>query len=221
MTAEQIAPTRTDRRRERTRNALLGAARKFLSEGQSAVSIKEITDAADVGFGSFYNHFDSKEQLFDEAVQSALKVYNEMRDHIVARYDDPAEIFAVSFRLTGRLQRQLPEMVRVVLHSGMGVMLRDQGLAPSARQDIIAAQEAGRFEPMDPDLAIMAAGGTLLGLLQLLDAKPDADAAALADEMTYRALRMFGMNKRSAQRLSSAPLPELPTNPDLPLQTGA
>ncbi|MET9211709.1 MULTISPECIES: TetR/AcrR family transcriptional regulator [unclassified Nocardia] len=220
MTAEQIAPTRTDRRRERTRNALLGAARKFLSEGQSAVSIKEITDAADVGFGSFYNHFDSKEQLFDEAVQSALKVYNEMRDHIVARYDDPAEIFAVSFRLTGRLQRQLPEMVRVVLHSGMGVMLRDQGLAPSARQDIIAAQEAGRFEPMDPDLAIMAAGGALLGLLQLLDATPDADAAALADEMTYRALRMFGMNKRSAQRLSSAPLPELPTNPDLPLQTG-
>ncbi|GAD85900.1 TetR/AcrR family transcriptional regulator [Nocardia asteroides] len=220
MTAEQTAPTRTDRRRERTRNALLGAARKFLSEGQSAVSIKEITDAADVGFGSFYNHFDSKEQLFDEAVQSALKVYNEMRDHIVARYDDPAEIFAVSFRLTGRLQRQLPEMVRVVLHSGMGVMLRDQGLAPSARQDIIAAQEAGRFEPMDPDLAIMAAGGALLGLLQLLDAKPDADAAALADEMTYRALRMFGMNKRSAERLSSAPLPELPTNPDLPLQTG-
>ncbi|MFD5178241.1 TetR/AcrR family transcriptional regulator [Nocardia sp. NPDC058379] len=221
MTAEQTAPTRTDRRRERTRNALLGAARKFLSEGQSAVSIKEITDAADVGFGSFYNHFDSKEQLFDEAVQSALKVYNEMRDHIVARYDDPAEIFAVSFRLTGRLQRQLPEMVRVVLHSGMGVMLRDQGLAPSARHDIIAAQEAGRFEPMDPDLAIMAAGGALLGLLQLLDAKPDADAAALADEMTYRALRMFGMNKRAAERLSSAPLPELPTNPDLPLQTGA
>ncbi|MGW6621995.1 TetR/AcrR family transcriptional regulator [Nocardia sp. NPDC055002] len=221
MTAEQTAPTRTDRRKERTRKALLGAARKFLSEGQSAVSIKEITDAADVGFGSFYNHFDSKEQLFDEAVQSALKVYNEMRDHIVARYDDPAEIFAVSFRLTGRLQRQLPEMVRVVLHSGMGVMLRDQGLAPSARQDIIAAQEAGRFEPMDPDLAIMAAGGTLLGLLQLLDADPDADAAALADEMTYRALRMFGMNKRSAQRLSSAPLPELPTNPDLLLQADA
>ncbi|WP_316575029.1 TetR/AcrR family transcriptional regulator [Nocardia canadensis] len=220
MTAEQITPTRTDRRRERTRNALLGAARKFLSEGRSAVSIKEITDAADVGFGSFYNHFDSKEQLFDEAVQSALQVYSEMRDHIVARYDDPAEIFAVSFRLTGRLQRQLPEMVRVVLHSGMGVILRDQGIAPRARREIIAAQEAGRFEPMDPDLAIMAAGGMLLGLLQMLDASPDADAAALADQMTYRALRMFGMNKRSAQHLSSGPLPELPVGPDLLMATG-
>ncbi|MFE3442587.1 TetR/AcrR family transcriptional regulator [Nocardia sp. NPDC059180] len=220
MTAEQTTPTRTDRRRERTRNALLGAARKFLSEGKSSVSIKEITDAADVGFGSFYNHFDSKEQLFDEAVRSALNVYSTMRDQVVARYDDPAEVFAVSFRLTGRLQRRLPEMVRVVLHSGMGVMLRDEGLAPRARQDIVAAQEAGRFEPMDPDLAVMAAGGTLLGLLQLLDADPNADAATLADDMTYRALRMFGVNKRTAQRLSSGPLPQLPADPDLPLGVG-
>ncbi|MET8778860.1 helix-turn-helix domain-containing protein [Nocardia sp. NPDC050713] len=210
MTTEPVVRNRVDRRRERTRNALLGAARKFLSEGRSAVSIQEITDAADVGFGSFYNHFESKEQLFDEAVRSALQVYSEMRDAIVALYDDPAEVFAVSFRLTGRLQRQIPEMVKVVLNSGMSIMLRDEGLAPRARRDIIAAQEAGRFEPMDPDLAVMAAGGSLLGLLQLLDAKPDADADALSDEMAFQMLRMFGMNKRAAQKLTSTELPPLP-----------
>ncbi len=77
----------------------------------------------------------------------------------------------------------------------------------------MAAQEAGRFEPMNPDLAIMAAGGVLLGLLQLLDAQPEADAAALTDETTFHMLRMFGMNKRTAQRLSSSPLPP---QPDLP-----
>ncbi|WP_228800842.1 TetR/AcrR family transcriptional regulator [Nocardia terpenica] len=210
MTAESGARNRTDRRRERTRNALLDSARKFLSEGRSAVSIQEITDAADVGFGSFYNHFTSKQQLLDEAVRSALQVYSELRDGIVELYDDPAEVFTVSFRMTGRLQRQIPEMVRVVLNSGMSIMLREQGLAPRARHDIIAAQQAGRFEPMDPDVAVMAAGGALLGLLQLLDARPDADAAALTDEMTYHVLRMFGMTKRSAQKLTSAELPPLP-----------
>ncbi|MFD0360282.1 TetR/AcrR family transcriptional regulator [Nocardia sp. GCM10030253] len=210
MAAEPVARNRIDRRRERTRNALLGAARKFLSEGRSAVSIQEITDAADVGFGSFYNHFESKDQLFDEAVRSVLQVYSEMRDGIVALYDDPAEVFAVSFRMTGRLQRQVPEMVRVLLHSGMSVLLRDEGLAPRARRDIIAAQEAGRFEPMDPDMAIMAAGGALLGLLQLLDARPDADAGALTDDMTFHVLRMFGMNKRSAQKLTTTALPPQP-----------
>ncbi|MFF3570557.1 TetR/AcrR family transcriptional regulator [Nocardia jiangxiensis] len=210
MAAEPAVRNRIDRRRERTRNALLGAARKFLSEGRSAVSIQEITDAADVGFGSFYNHFDSKDQLFDEAVRSILQIYSEMRDGIVALYEDPAEVFAVSFRMTGRLQRQIPEGVRVILHSGMPVLLRDEGLAPRARRDIIAAQEASRFEPMDPDIAIMAAGGALLGLLQLLDATPDADAGALTDEMTFRVLRMFGMNKRAAQKLVSTELPPQP-----------
>ncbi|WP_067904990.1 TetR/AcrR family transcriptional regulator [Nocardia vaccinii] len=210
MTAEPVVGNRIDRRRERTRNALLGAARKFLSEGRSAVSIQEITDAADVGFGSFYNHFTSKEQLFDEAVRSVLRVYSEMRDGIVAAYDDPAEVFAVSFRMTGRMQRRIPEGIRVILNSGTSILLRDEGLAPRARRDIIAAQEQGRFEPMDPDMAIMAAGGALLGLLQLLDARPDADAGALADEMTFHMLRMFGMNKRTARKLSSGELPPLP-----------
>ncbi|WP_433725507.1 TetR/AcrR family transcriptional regulator [Nocardia sp. CA-129566] len=208
--AEPVARNRIDRRRERTRNALLGAARKFLSEGRSAVSIQEITDAADVGFGSFYNHFSSKDELFDEAVRSVLQVYSEMRDDIVALYDDPAEVFAVSFRMTGRLQRQIPEGVRVILNSGTSVLLRDEGLAPRARRDIIAAQEAGRFDPMDPDMAIMAAGGALLGLLQLLDAQPEADAGALTDEMTFHVLRMFGMNKRAAEKLTTKALPPQP-----------
>ncbi|WP_433722649.1 TetR/AcrR family transcriptional regulator [Nocardia sp. CA-129566] len=210
MTSEPVVRNRIDRRRERTRNALLGAAQKFLAEGRSAVSVQEITDAAGVGFGSFYNHFDSKEQLFDQAVRSALEVYSQLRDDIVAVYEDPAEVFAVSLRMTGRLQRQFPEVVRVILHSGMSILLSDEGLAARARRDIIAAQEAGRFEPMDPDKAVMAVGGALLGLLQLLDAEPDADAAALTDEMTFHMLRMFGMDERTAQRLSASLLPPQP-----------
>lgn len=210
MPTDPATVTRTDRRKARTRNALLAAARKFLAEGRSSVSIQEITDAADVGFGTFYNHFDTKDQLFDEAVQATLNLYSALRDEIVARYDDPAEVFAVSFRMTGRLQRQVPEMVRVLLNSGMSILLREEGLRPRARRDIIAAQEAGRFEPMDPDLALMSAGGALLGLLQLLDAGPELDAAELSDAMTYRVLRMFGMTKRAAEKLSSGPLPPQP-----------
>ncbi|UUZ58212.1 TetR/AcrR family transcriptional regulator [Nocardioides sp. B-3] len=145
MTTTAEAPTRVDRRKERTRNALLGAARQFLSEGRTSVSIQEITDAADVGFGSFYNHFESKEALFRAAVDSTLQAYAVLRDAVVAEYDDPAEVFSVSFRMTGRLQRQVPEMVRVLLHEGMRILTYDEGLAPRARRDIAAAQEAGRF----------------------------------------------------------------------------
>ena len=206
----EASPSRVDRRKQRTRDALLGAARQLLAEGRTNVSIQEITDAADVGFGSFYNHFESKEALFDAAVQSTVEDWALLRDQIVAGYDDPAEVFAVSFRMVGRLQRQAPELARALLNSGVSVLTRDQGLAPRARRDIIAARNAGRFDVGDADVALMAVGGAMLGLLQWLEEHPGADAAALSDEMAERVLRLLGLTEREAQKLCARPLPSQP-----------
>ena len=53
------APTqqanRLDRRKARTRAALIRAAQTLIAEGRTNVPILEITQAADVGMGSFYN----------------------------------------------------------------------------------------------------------------------------------------------------------------------
>ena len=60
--------SRLDRRKARTRQALIDAAVRLIAEGRGdRASIQEITEAADIGFGSFYNHFDSKDQLFQTA----------------------------------------------------------------------------------------------------------------------------------------------------------
>ncbi len=140
------------------------------------MSIQQITDAADVGFGTFYNHFESKEALFEAAVADVLDTYAALRDELVAGYDDPAEVFAVSFRMTGRLQRQVPAMVKVLLNEGVGILLRDRGLAPRAVHDIRRARRGRSLRHRERQLGLMAAGGALLGLLQLLDSDPDADA---------------------------------------------
>ena len=50
---------RLERRKQRTRAALIQAAQALIAEGRLNVPILEITQAADVGMGSFYNHFDS------------------------------------------------------------------------------------------------------------------------------------------------------------------
>ncbi|MFA6298683.1 MAG: hypothetical protein WC642_05920 [Nocardioides sp.] len=83
-------------------------------------------------------------------------------------------------------------------------------LAPRARKDIEAAVEAGRFDIENAQLGLMAAGGALLGLLQLLDADREADAAMLTDQMTARVLRAFGMTKREAEKLCARPMPPQP-----------
>lgn len=56
--AEGCRERRGTRRKQETRARLLHAALLLLSEKNiERVAINEITEAADVGFGSFYNHF--------------------------------------------------------------------------------------------------------------------------------------------------------------------
>ena len=53
--------SRLDRRKARTRQALIDAAVRLIAEGRGErASIQEITDEADIGFGSFYNHFEEQ-----------------------------------------------------------------------------------------------------------------------------------------------------------------
>ncbi|MFE3858029.1 hypothetical protein ACFXPN_43700 [Streptomyces griseorubiginosus] len=50
--AEETAPRRLDRRRERTRNALVCAAQRLPAERRTDVALQETTELADVGVGS-------------------------------------------------------------------------------------------------------------------------------------------------------------------------
>jgi AcrR family transcriptional regulator len=96
--------TRLDRRKARTRRALLDAARALIVErGTTDMSIQEITERAGVGFGSFYNHFTSKSELFEAAVAEVLEEHGRLLDQMTAGIDDPAEVFAVSLRATAHL----------------------------------------------------------------------------------------------------------------------
>lgn len=204
------SPRRPDPRRARTRAALIAAGRRLLAERRTAVSVQEITSEAGVGFGSFYNHFDSKEELFAEAVASTLDAWGRMRDVVVEGIDDPAEVFATSFRMLGRMQRELPELVRVLLNQGMSVLLTDCGLRPRALADLRRGIETGRFSVPDADMALMMSGGALLGLMQLLDADADLDSAQVSDDYVRHVLLMLGLDAGEADRLVALPLPPPP-----------
>lgn len=202
-------PNRLDRRKARTRAALVQAAQAFIAAGQVNVPILEITQAADVGLGSFYNHFDSKEQLFEAAVEDALDAYGAVLDEHSVGLDDPAEAFAQSFRLTGRLHRRQPELSKVLLRSALTLASSDRGLAPRARRDLESAARAGRFSIRDPDLALAIVAGAALCLAQLLHDHPDRDDAESADLITEDLLRMFGLPADQAHQISRQPLPDL------------
>ena len=80
--------------------------------------------------------------------------------------DDPAETFACSFRLTGRLFRRRPQESQILLVSGMNLMSSERGLGRARSATSKTAAAAGRFTVDDPTLALAVAGGALLGLGQ-------------------------------------------------------
>jgi Tetracyclin repressor-like, C-terminal domain len=175
--------SRQQQRKERTRAALVRAAQALLAAGKTDVPIVEITQAADVGMGSFYNHSEG--------------------------LDDPAEVFACRFRLTGRLHRRQPQLSKVILHNALALAYCDCGLAPRARHDLDAAVQAGRFNVVDPELALAVVVGAVLCLGQLLHDQPDRDDAQATDQVTEDLLRMLGVPAAEARRIRLLPLPDL------------
>jgi AcrR family transcriptional regulator len=200
---------RLERRKQRTRAALIQAAQAFLAAGKSNVPVLEITQAADVGMGSFYNHFDSKEELFEAAVDEVLDNHGALLDRLTAPIDDPAETFACSFRLTGRLFRRRPQESRILIVNGLNMMTSERGLGPRALRDIELAAAAGRFTVEDPKLALAVATGALLGLGKLLHEEPERDEAAAVDRVAEDVLRLFGLAADEAHEICGRPLPDI------------
>jgi AcrR family transcriptional regulator len=203
-----VVPSRLERRKARTRAALIKAAQSFIAAGRLNVPVLEITQAADVGMGSFYNHFETKEELFAAAVEDVLDQHGALLDRLTEGIDDSAVVFAQSFRLTGRLHRREPELSKVLLQHGLQLISAETGLGPRARRDIEAATRVGRFKVADVDLALSIAAGSALALGQLLHEQPARDDAESADSVTEALLRTFGLTPREARRICSLPLPD-------------
>lgn len=200
---------RLERRKQRTRMALIKAAQSMIAAGKLNVPVLEITQAADVGMGSFYNHFQSKDELFEAAVADVLDSHGAVLDHLTVDIEDPAAVFACSFRLTGRFFRDRPQESRILLANAGALLSADRGLAPRALRDINAAVAAGRFHIEDPERSLAVAAGALLGLGYLLQAQPGRDAVATADAVTEDVLRLFGMSPEDARKICALPLPDM------------
>ena len=58
----------------KTREKLIDAAITYLNtEGKEKISVKKLIKIADVGYGTFYNHFDSVEAIQYEALNKTVR----------------------------------------------------------------------------------------------------------------------------------------------------
>jgi AcrR family transcriptional regulator len=205
------ASDRHSRRRTRTRTRLLNAARTlFASKGIDAVRINEITELADVGFGSFYNHFGSKEEIVDAVVAEALAGRGAAVELASAAVADPAEAVAVGHRYFVRLARDNADWAWLLIRLDVSHNLAFAALSPYAERDLERGIGAGRFHLPNRRMALLEAGGALLAVMRdVLDGNAPADADSLHAEFV---LRLLGLDPDEAAEIARRPMPAV----DLP-----
>lgn len=184
--------TRAGRRRARTEARLVDAAAEvFGRKGVAATTIADITETADVGLGTFYNYFDSK-----EAIEAA--VTTKLADLLVGHlrratnpYEDPAERLAVIVHeLFGWYGAQVvwgPFLLRIGV--GDEALVRDFG--GLLLQLVGDGVESGRFSATHAELASISIAGMVVAALGFLAGEWIEPTAATG--FASQALRLVGL----------------------------
>jgi AcrR family transcriptional regulator len=205
MTATNSAG-RQERRRQETRRKLVAAAgARFARQGVDNTRINEITEEADVGFGSFYNHFKSKDEIVHAVLEQTVARQGAELSALTDHLDDPAEVIAVAHRAFVRLARTDPDWAWLLirLDASHDVML--SALGPFARRDLRRGIATGRLRVSDERTALFAAAGALLGVMRaVLDGQLRRDADVHHAEGVLRAL---GVPAEDAAEVARRPLP--------------
>lgn len=193
------------RRRERTRAQLVEAAKRlFARKGVEGTRINEITDEADVGFGSFYNHFESKEAIVEAVLSETVASQGAAIDAAVARLEDPAEVIAAAHRHFVRMARSDPNWAWLLVRLDVSHSVVLGALGPFAQRDIRRAVKAGRVHVSNERLALVACGGALLAVMRaVLDGQAPKDADVYHAEGV---LRLLGLPAAEAAEVARRPL---------------
>lgn len=209
--------SRTASRRARTTEQLLRAAYRLMSrDGVEATTIQQITDGADVGFGTFYNYFASKDDIAARVLDCTIHNMGRRNDaaNRAAGVSDPVLIICNSVRLVGR-EMLTNKMWRWWLARPDLVVERMRaGFAPFGLRDMQDAVTSGSYVLIDGDYG--AAWSNLIwlivgGVKDILDGQKENTTA---DRMTEAAMRVMGVPLERSRELTSVPLPDYP---DLPI----
>jgi AcrR family transcriptional regulator len=198
---------RRTRRRNETRTRLVTAATElFAEQGVDLTRINEITERADVGFGSFYNHFSDKDEIVEVVLAATTEEHGETVDALTAALDDPAEVVAVAHRHFVGLAAADATWGWLLVRLDVSHRVLASALGPRALRDLERGIAAGRFHVDDVGLMLLTIGGALLGSIRaVLDDPGRVDADVHHAETV---LRMLGVPRDEAAEIARRPLPQ-------------
>lgn len=190
----------------------MAAARTVMArKGVEPTTIADITEEADVGFGTFYNYFTSKDEIVRAVVAASGDALGDAIDRHGASID-VAE--AVSIGVRTLLRRVDDDQAWAWFVARLGHSSHDllSGLTKRLLRDVKRGHRAGRFSVAGgPTLGLVVAGAVLSVLRARLEGVvgPEADR-----ELAAHVLAMLGVPRDEATQIARRPLPPLAPTDD-------
>lgn len=201
---------RIAKRRRLTRARLLEAAYQVMADvGVDAAKIKDIAERADIGFGTFYNYFESKDDLARELLDcivhdSGIRNFNATRRFAVS---DPPAVMPISIRLVVREAASTPIWTWWARRPDLLVDRVRDGFAEFALRDMAQGINQGfvRLAHDEIDQAWALACWTIVGGIHdiVVGDRPIESEAFVGTSIA----RAWGYDDASAQRISKIALP--------------
>jgi AcrR family transcriptional regulator len=205
----QLSGSRVDRRKQRNRQALIDAGYRVMAEkGIDAATMVEIAELADVGAGTAYNYFASKDELAMSVMEQAMHRLAQRIEAVTDTFADPGQVYAFGIRqvmktaTTDQRWRWLLRRSEVIADAMYRVM------GPFAIRDIRHAVAAGRYRVEDAELAWRQATHAIVGFsLAVCDRQV---APEKIDDAVVNLLGMVGVAREAGWEIALRPCPELP-----------
>jgi len=201
--------SRRERRRERARQELLTAARELIAEkGVAELRVSDVTERIDIALGSFYSHFETKDQIVEEVLSETVSALADAIGDVGDHLEDPAEAMSIGIRKLVGLCDSDPELARLLVRLEDAEPRFEQMVRPRAERIMRRGVETGRFRVDDESLALtIAIAGVLAAIRAALDGRVSGDAGGAC---AAALLRSVGIDHDEAQAIAAGPLPSLP-----------
>jgi len=196
---------RTDRRRARTRAALLGAGQSlFSAHSVDAVSIDDIVQAADVAKGSFYNHFADKEALAREIAGLVRADAEAVVALANANIADPAARVARALAVFVRFATRDPERAGAMMRLFAGGARPDAPMNRGVRADVEGGLAAGRFRGLGAETGVLITMGVVhIAISRALEPDGAAASRSLSRNLAFGLLRGLGLTDNDADAVAA------------------
>jgi AcrR family transcriptional regulator len=197
---------RPDRRRVRTRAALLSAGRALLATRDiDGISIDEIVAVADVAKGSFYNHFGDKD-VFAREIGGAVRRQAEQAVALAnAQVSDPPARLARGLCVFLRFAIEHRDSAKVLWRLNPGSTMSDAPINRELRRDLIEGIRTQRFNAVDVEAGLLLVmGAVVISMRHLLEENVGTPACSIAANMAAGMLRALGVGRAEARRVGEA-----------------